>query len=181
MLMTNDTSPVLSKPQPNEYPEWFAAEIEPVPYPELLDGLEHSFQETLAFLRTIPADKLLFRYQPEKWTILEVWQHVIDVERVLCYRALRYARQDTTVLSKFDEKAFAANSKANLRNWENLLEEYSTVRLSSQWLFRSFDREMAMLRGTAGRSELTVRAVGYLILGHEMHHVGIIQERYLGV
>lgn len=128
--MTGQTTPALAKPLPDEYPEWFAAEIEPVPYPELLDGLERSFEGTLAFLREIPSDKLLWRYQPEKWTILEVWQHVIDVERVLCYRALRYARQDTTVLSKFDEKAFATHSKANSRSWDSLIAEYSAVRLS---------------------------------------------------
>ena len=177
--MTNQAASFFAKPLPDEYPEWFVAEIDPVPYPELLSGLEESFHKTLAFLQSIPSDKLLYRYQPEKWTIQEVWQHVIDVERVLCYRALRYARQDTTVLHRFDEKEYAQHSKANLRNWDDLLEEYSVLRHSTRLLFKSFDAEMAMSWGTAGRSHLTVRSVGYLVLGHEMHHAGIIRERYL--
>ncbi len=177
--MTNHPTPIFAKPSPDEYPEWFAAEIEPVQYPELLTGLEDSFQKTSSFLHALPAEKLLHRYQPEKWTILEMWQHVIDVERVLCYRALRYARQDTTVLHGFDEKGYAERSKANHRSWDSVLEEYSAQRISTTLLFKSFDAEMAMSRGTAGRSQLTVRAVGYLVLGHEKHHVGIIRERYL--
>ena len=177
--MTNLTVPIFAKPSPDEYPEWFAAEIEPVQYPELLNGLEDSFQKTISFLRALPTEKLLHRYQPEKWTILEMWQHIIDVERVLSYRAMRYARQDATVLHGFDEKGYAERSKANQRSWESILEEYSAVRHATLLLFRSFDAEMAMSRGTAGRSQLTVRAVGYLVLGHEMHHVGIIKERYL--
>ncbi|MDO8368401.1 MAG: DinB family protein [Saprospiraceae bacterium] len=170
---------IFAKPAPDEYPEWFAAEIEPVHYPELLSGLEDSFQKTITFLRALPEEKLLYRYQPEKWTILEMWQHVIDVERVLCYRALRYARQDVTVLHGFDEKSYAVHSKANQRSWDSILEEYSAQRSATILLFKSFDAEMAMSRGTAGRSQLTVRAVGYLVLGHEMHHLEIIGERYL--
>lgn len=170
----------IARPLPDEYPEWFAAEIEPVHYDELLDGLEDSFAKTLAFLRSLPAEKLLFRYQPEKWTIKEMWQHVIDVERVQAYRAMRYARNDQTVLHGFNENAYAQESKANQRDWDDILEEYSAVRRCSVLLFNTFDEEMMMRRGTAGRSQLTVRAVGYLILGHELHHTKIIEERYLG-
>ncbi len=173
------TSLSIPKPQRDEYPEWFEAEIGPVPYDDLLQGLEDSHQKTLAFLRAIPEEKLLFSYQPGKWTILEMWQHVIDVERVLTYRAMRYSRGDSTILAKFDQEAYAVASRANEREWEDMLQEYSAVRVSTLHLFRSFDAEMLMLRGTAGRSEVTVRAAGYLVLGHEMHHLGIIKERYL--
>ncbi|MBV6438807.1 MAG: DinB family protein [Haliscomenobacteraceae bacterium CHB4] len=169
----------VSKPGPDEYPEWFAGEIEPVPYHDLFFGLEDSFQQTSAFLRGLPANKLLYRYLPDKWTIKEMWQHVIDVERVLSYRAMRFSRGDTTVLHGFDQNAYALASKANDRAWEDILQEYSAVRVSSLLLFRSLYPEMFMLRGTAGRSQVTVRAVGYLILGHEIHHTKSIRERYL--
>jgi hypothetical protein len=169
----------ITKPLPDEYPEWFAEEIALAPYDDLLGGLQDSFEKTLAFLRSLPAEKRLFRYQPEKWTIQEVWQHVIDVERVQGYRAMRYARNDTTVLNRFDQNMYAQESHANERDWEDMLEEYGALRRCSILLFKTFNEEMLMRRGTAGRSQVTVRAVGYLILGHEVHHAKIIRERYL--
>lgn len=170
---------IFSRPAADEYPERFGPEIELVSYDELLSGLEDSFQKTSAFLRALPPEKLHYRYQAEKWTIQQLWQHVLDVERVLSYRALRYARHDETVLHGFDEKRYADFSNANARSWASILEEYAAVRVSTLLLFKSFDAGMAMRRGTAGKSELTVRAVGFLILGHETHHVRTIRERYL--
>ena len=169
----------IAPPSRDEYPEWFAGEIEQAKYEDLLYGLEDSFHKTITFLHHIREDKLLFPYAPGKWTIKELWQHVIDVERVLSYRALRYARHDTTVLPGFDEKSYAEYSNGNHRNWDDLLEEYTVVRQSTIWLFRSFTPATIMLKGTSGHSQLTVRAVGFLILGHEIHHVRIIKERYL--
>ena len=171
--------PSITKPERDEYPEWYAAEIELVHYTDLLSGMEDSFRQTIAFLRTLPADKLMYRYQPEKWTIKEMWQHVIDTERVLSYRAMRFARRDATVLHGFDQNKYAVESKANDRDWEEILQEYSAVRISSLMLFKSFNAEIFMYRGTAGRSEVTVRAVGFLIIGHETHHAKTIRERYL--
>lgn len=169
----------VSRPLRDEYPDWYAGEIELVPYDELLSGLEDSFQKTIAFLRALPSEKLLYRYQPGKWTIKEMWQHVIDTERVLSYRAMRFARGDETVLHGFDQNAYAAISQANDRDWEEILQEHSAVRISTLMLFRSFNMEMFVRYGTAGRSRATVRAVGFLILGHETHHVTSIRERYL--
>jgi hypothetical protein len=169
----------ITRPERDEYPDWFVEEIGLVPYDELLSGLEDSIEKTLLFLRSLPAEKLLYRYQPEKWSIKEMWQHVIDVERVLSYRAMRFARNDETVLHKFDQNKYVEMSNANERDWETMLEEHRAVRKSSLLLFRSFDTEMLMRWGTAGRSHLTVRSVGFLILGHETHHVKLIRERYL--
>lgn len=179
MTQKADTDLRITKPLPDEYPEWFADEIALAPYDDLLAGLQDSFEKTLAFLRSLPAEKLLYRYHPEKWTIHEVWQHVIDVERVQAYRAMRYARRDTTVLHRFDQNMYAQESRANERDWEDILEEYGAVRRCSLLLFKSFDAETFMLRGTAGRSQVSVRTVGYIILGHEAHHAKIIRERYL--
>lgn len=176
--MQKESLPV-TKPERDEYPDWYAPEIELVQYDDLLSGLENSFQQTLSFLHDLPEDKRLFRYQPDKWTIQEIWQHVIDTERVLSYRAMRFARRDATVLHGFDQNIYAEVSKANDREWDDLLREYSAVRVSSLLLFRSFDAEMMMTRGTAGRSNVTVRALGFLIIGHETHHKQTVRERYL--
>jgi len=170
---------IVSKPSADEYPEWFAGEIEPVYYNDLIGGLDESFKLTLPFLEKLTKEDLAYRYAPGKWSIKQMWQHIIDVERVLSYRALRYARQDPTILSGFDENKYAEMSKADTREFNTILFEYSVVRKSTIELFKSFTEEMFMYRGTTGKSNMTVRSLGYLILGHEMHHVRTIKERYL--
>jgi len=170
---------IITKPAPDEYPEWFAGEIELVHYNDLISGLEDSFSLTLPFLQQLNTDDLVYRYAPGKWSIKQIWQHIIDVERVLCYRALRYARKDETVLSGFDENKYAESSLADERNFDDILREYATVRNATFELIKSFTAEMFMYRGIAGKSNMTVRSVCYLILGHEIHHVHTIKERYL--
>lgn len=171
--------PLITKPSSDEYPEWFAAEIELVHYNDLLTGLQESSNRTLSFLHSLTEEDLVFRYAPGKWSIKQIWQHIIDVERVLSYRALRYARKDETVLSGFDENKYAVVSNADYRNFKDIIREYAVVRDATLELFRSFTEAMFFHRGTAGKSNMTVRSVGYLILGHEIHHVNTIRERYL--
>lgn len=170
---------IVTRPDSTEYPEWAAGEIAPIPYNDLIRGLQASFESSLNAIGNIPDTKLLYRYAPGKWTIKEMWQHIIDTERVLAYRALRYARRDDTVLSGFDQNKYATLSGANERPWADILSEYEAVRQASIQLFKGFTEEMFLYRGQAGRSAMTVRSVGYLIIGHELHHVGFIREHYL--
>lgn len=169
----------ITRPDKDEYPEWFAGEIELVHYESLIHGLEDSFYGARPFLENLTEQTLSYRYAPGKWTIKQMWQHVIDVERILVYRALRYARQDQTVLSGFDENLYAENSNADQRSWNDILREYGAVRASTLAFFTSLTSEMVDRRGTTGRSTMTVRSVGFLILGHEIHHLATIRERYL--
>ncbi len=169
-------------PSKEEYPERFQEEINLVHYSELISGLEQSHQTTLTFLHTIPKEKLLFSYSEGKWTIKELWQHVMDTERILSYRALCYSRKEIKSLPGFDENEYAVNSKANFREWNAQLEEYSHLRFSTISLFKSFDKEMLSQIGFAGKStKISTRAVGFLVLGHEIHHSKIINERYLNL
>ena len=170
---------IITKPESNEYPEWFEAEIGPVHYNDLIYGFNNLHDQSLELLSSLNDEQLFYRYETGKWSIKEIWQHLIDVERILGYRALRYARKDQTVLSGFNEKQYTIESKADEREWKDILDEYSLVRKSNISLFSGFTPEMRMNRGTAGKSELTVRAVGYLVLGHNLHHLKIIKERYL--
>jgi hypothetical protein len=170
---------VIGRPQRDEYPDWAAGEIEEVPYSNLLFGLADSYEQTHRLLAGLTEENLRYRYAPGKWSIREMWQHVLDVERVLSYRALRYAREDQTVLSGFDADAYVLTSGADGRSWPGMLEEYGAVRKSTLALFASFSVGMAERRGTTGRSTMTVRALGYLMLGHEIHHGRMIRERYL--
>ncbi len=170
----------INHPEKEEYPERFQEEIKLVLYPDLISGLEESFQSTSLFLKNIPEDKLLFSYAAGKWTIKEIWQHVMDTERILAYRALCYSRKETKALPGFDENAYVSSSKANLRNWKEMLDEYTQVRSATVSLFKSFDEEMLSQIGFAGTTtRISTKAVGFLLLGHEIHHARTIRERYL--
>ena len=167
-------------PLNDEYPERFQKEIELVNYPELISGMEISAVETIEFLSKIKEEKLHFRYAEDKWTIKEVWQHVNDTERVLSYRAMCYARKEIKTLPGFDEDAYALHSNSNKRSWHEIIDEFSKIRASSIALFKSMDIDMLSQIGYAGVSTvITTRAVGFLILAHEIHHKKIIFERYL--
>ena len=114
-----------------------------------------------------------------KWTPKEILLHVIDTERIFSYRALRISRSEKAELSGFDENSFAQNSNANNRSIEDLIDEYITVRTATISLFKSFPETIMKNTGIASGKPLSVVAAGYIICGHEIHHVNIIKERYL--
>jgi uncharacterized damage-inducible protein DinB len=170
---------IVPRPSPDEYPAWAEAEISLVPYQDLILGLEDSHTLALQVLDGLSADTLTYRYAEGKWSIKQVWQHVMDVERIFNYRALRYARQDKTVLSGFNQNEYNEVSHADAREWTDMIREYKAIRQGTVELFKSFTEEMFSYVGQAGKSPMTVRSVGYLIIGHEMHHLNIIRDRYL--
>ena len=109
-----------------------------------------------------------------------MWQHVVEVERVLGYRAMCYSRGETTPLPGFDEKRYTDMSGANDRRWPDILEEYAALRQGNIKMFEAFTPEMCMRVGRAGvATVITARAVGFLIAGHNVHHLKFLQERYL--
>ena len=108
---------LITKPAADEYPGWFAGEIEQVHYNDLIGGLSDSLNINFPFLQRLTNADLTYRYAEGKWSIKQMWQHIIDVERVLSYRALRYARHDATVLQGFDEKKYAEVSNADARDF----------------------------------------------------------------
>ena len=135
--------------------------------------------ETNNFFETIPDAKLEYRYAEGKWTPKEILLHLIDTERVFAYRALQFARAKDVVIKGFDQDEFAANSNANDRTIKNLLEEYRAVRTATVILFSSFSNNTLLQMGVASDSPLSVRASGFIISGHEKHHIAILNERYL--
>jgi hypothetical protein len=146
---------------------------------DLMEAFEKQSASFVRFLETIPTEKYDYRYADGKWSIREVLQHIIDAERVFAYRALRFARKDATPLPGFDENLFAANSKADARNWDKLVEEFKVVRRSSELLFQSFDREQLEANGISSNNPNYVLALGFVIVGHAAHHQRITKERYL--
>ena len=145
----------------------------------MMPAFEKESASLIRFLETIPPEKHHYRYAEGKWSIKEVLQHIIDAERIFAYRALRFTRKDTTPLPGFDENSFAATSKADARSWDKLLEELNVVRRSSELLFNSFDAEQLQANGISSNSPNYVLAVGFIIIGHAMHHQKILKERYL--
>ena len=146
---------------------------------DLFEELEASHYYFIKFVQDIPMEKHDYRYDVGKWTIKEIIQHLIDSERVFQYRALRFSRNDKTELPGFDENSYADNSNGNQRHLKDLLTEFSLVRHSSLAMFKSFSKEALTRKGVANKVEMSVRALGFMIVGHQEHHKKIFTERYL--
>ena len=162
----------------NPMPEYFVRYINLVPNVELLEA----FDKSIEVLQDIDKNSLTKldgkRYAPNKWTIKDIFQHLIDTEKILAYRALRFARNDNTPLPGFEENIFAAHTIANDRTIFSLLEELMLVRTTTKMMFANFDTVMLLRKGIASEKEISVLALGFTIIGHQMHHLNIIEERY---
>lgn len=146
---------------------------------DIVEGLSQQEEELVTFFKQIPKDKIEFRYAPDKWTPKDILLHLTDTERIFSYRSLRVARNDKTVLPGFEENDFVQFANANDRSMESLLKEFQTVRKATISLFENFKEEQLNRRGEVSGNQMSVGAMGYVILGHETHHISIIKERYL--
>lgn len=145
----------------------------------LLEELEISVHRLIKFVQNIPMDKFDYRYAEGKWTIKDILLHLIDAERIFAYRALRFVRRDRTPLASFDEDDYVISAGANQRNIQDLLSELATVRQATLALFKTFSEEDLLQIGQASGKPMSVRALGFVIIGHQNHHQKIFQERYL--
>ena len=145
----------------------------------LNEALEKYQTELVSILSKLPEELWNYRYAPGKWSIKELVQHLIDGDRVFCYRALRFARHDQTELPGFDENLFAEYSEADRRSREELLEELKSVQRSSALMFQSFSEDQLNQSGVANGNSVYVGGLGYIIAGHTRHHMQVLQERYL--
>ncbi len=118
-------------------------------------------------------------YAPGKWTIKDIFQHIIDTERVMSYRTLRYARRDGVIPQGYDQDLFSANANVQHRNLENIIEEVKQLHFSTRLMFQSFDGETLQATGICWNKEMSVVAMGFLITGHLIHHLKIVKEKYL--
>ena len=159
-------------------PQFFDRYIEYANDSTLLAQLEESLK-TLQDFELAPLEQLGdYVYEQGKWTVRDIFQHIIDTERIMAYRALRMARHDKTDLPGFEENDFAQNTQANTRTLRDLRDEWMVVRHSSVLLFRSLDSDALLQVGTASAQKITPLALGFVILGHPMHHFKVIQEKY---
>lgn len=166
--------------QPSEYNEYFGRYINLVSdETQLLQGLENDKKFVTDFFSSIPKEKLEYRYQPEKWTIKEVLQHIIDTERIFMYRFLRIARADKTALMGFEQDDFIFSSEANSKSIDELLQEFMVTRLYTLNLVKSIPTKYLSNMGVASNSPISARACAFILLGHSIWHSNIIKERYL--
>jgi DinB superfamily len=168
------------RPQAGEFPDYSQDYIDCVKGDDIEAALSEQLESTLKLLGRIDDHTAeTFVYAPGKWTIKEVVGHISDTERVFAYRALRFARHDSTPLPGFEQDDYVPFARSNERSLAELLNEFSLVRQSTIALFRSMPSEAWLVRGTANNQSTTVRGVGFQLGGHEGHHVNILRERYL--
>lgn len=169
----------LSQLPENEYSIFYKPYILAVETENMIDELEVCLHQFIKFVQDIPMDKFDYRYAEGKWTIKDIIQHLIDAERIFCYRALRISRNDKTPLPGFDENSFVENTDANSRSIQGLLTEMAVVRQSTISLFNSFSDDQMSRVGVASNANISVRALGFITIGHQKHHQKVFLERYL--
>lgn len=168
----------VGRPEPDEIPSHYVGYIRRVPESDPVIVLAAQIEETTALLRSLSDADAMYRYGQGKWSVKEVVGHLADVERIMAYRALRIARGDQTPLPSFDENAYVPTAKFDTRTLADLVGELRTVRGATLALFRTFDADAWRRRGTASGKPVSVRALAYMIPGHERHHTEILKTRY---
>ncbi|MGH2666139.1 DinB family protein [Flavobacterium sp.] len=163
-----------------DYADYYSLYIDQVENDDCIEALEENMADFVNFIENnIPPEKYEYRYQPEKWSIKEIVQHIIDAERIFSYRALRFARFDRTPIPGFEENDYVPVSESDKREMSDLLQEFLLVRRATIKLFESFSDDMLSSKGIASGHEIKVLAIGFIISGHAIHHQKVIRERYL--
>ena len=161
------------------YPEYYQSYIERIPEGDAFSLLEIGLKETLKSLVMVSEERANWAYAEGKWSIKEVLQHIIDTERIYAYRALSFARGESNAIQGYDHNPYAAASGANRRSLKELLEELKRLRASTIDLFKSFSEEMLQAKGNANNLEMTAEQIMYILIGHELHHIWVLEQKYL--
>jgi len=167
------------KPEAGEFLPYYGRYIDQVAAGDILATLATQMQDTQALLKSLPASVGKYRYAPGKWSVNEMIGHVIDAERIFSTRALRFSRADSTALPGFEQDDYVRNATFDDFPLGELAAEWESLRRSTIFFFTHLSEEAWMRRGTASGGEVTVRALAYIIAGHEVHHRQILQDRYL--
>ena len=168
----------MNRPKPEEYHSFYGSYIEKVA-DDVFAVLRQQAETLPELIRHIPAGKGDYAYAPGKWTIKEVLGHLIDTERIMTYRALRFARNDAQNLPGFEENEYVAESHYHERTLQSLAEEFAALRKANLFLFESLNGEELLRKGMANDNPVSVRALLFIMAGHIIHHQHVLQERYL--
>jgi len=167
------------RPESTEYAPYYGKYVMLVPDGDLTATLSRQLDATLAVLSSLSEQRADFSYAPGKWSIKEVVGHLMDSERVFAYRALSIGRDDKTPLPGFEQDDYVASANFNERTLSSLLEEFTAVRQATVQLFKNFADKEWQRRGTANGQEITPLSLGYIVAGHELHHMDVLRTRYL--
>jgi hypothetical protein len=166
------------RPQADEYPVFYKGYIDTVK-DDVLAELEHQIESFTTLLKGIPEEKAGFAYAEGKWTIIELLGHMLDTERIMAYRALRIARNDSTPLPGFEENDYVANAHFADRSLDSMREEFEYLRKANLFLIKSFNETEFSRVGISNDKPISVKALVFIIAGHLNHHIRILNERYL--
>ena len=169
----------MQRPKPEETLSYFHRYIANVQDGNIVDVLTENQAAIQVFIKNIPTEKADYRYADGKWSVKEVLLHLVDTERVMAYRALRFARNDKTDIPGFDENHYAPNSNADNRTLADIAAEFQAVRNATIAQFQYYTPEIMDRVGTSNNNACSVRGLAYIIAGHELHHRNILEERYL--
>lgn len=167
------------RPAVGEFLPYYGMYIDQVPDGDVIDSMANQLGDTLSLIRSLNESDGDKRYAPDKWSVREVIGHVIDAERIFVYRALRFSRADTTPVAGFDENTYAQNALYAKVSLANLADELEHLRHATICFFSNLDDGAMSRRGPANGNEITVRALAWILAGHEIHHVKVIRTRYL--
>ena len=169
---------IIPRPESNEYAPYYGKYIAAVGGNDAYAVMQEQIRETIRVLQNVPESRGTFRYAPGKWSIKEVAGHMCDTERVMAYRALRMARADATPLPGFEQDDFVKGANFDARTLSSLREEFQCIRASTLAFFGSLEEAALNRNGTASKCTFSVRALAYVIAGHERHHLKILREQY---
>ncbi|HEV8428930.1 MAG TPA: DinB family protein [Pyrinomonadaceae bacterium] len=168
----------MQKPLSTEYNPAYQKYFDLVPDDNYEELLRQNSDATARFFEGLPSDKHDYRYAEGKWTIKEVFMHIIDTERVFAYRALAAARGDESPVYRMDEELYARNVDVSKRTIADLVSEFKVVRRGSEYVFENLNDEQSTRSCNIVTHPMSVRAIGYFLIGHVQHHIGVVRERY---
>lgn len=166
------------RPESSEYNPYYETYIGKVKGDNFIQNLKEQKFETLAILSKLSDEEWNHKYAPEKWTVKEVMMHIMDTERIFAYRGLRTARNDQTPMPGFDQNDYVPFYNAAQRSGSSIMAEYESIRKSTITLFENLHEEDFGRLGEASGSPISALSLGFMIAGHEIHHVQLLHERY---
>ena len=168
-----------TRPAKDEYHEFYETYVSKVPDADVVGFLRAQTKEALELFRSVPDDRVDYRYETGKWSVKEVLGHCLDAEWVFTALALRFARGDESPLPGIDQDDYVNGANFADRDYAGMVDELEHLRGANLLLFGSFDEAVLSRRGTASNCAFTVRSKLFIIAGHLQHHLQVLRERYL--
>jgi uncharacterized damage-inducible protein DinB len=167
-----------NRPEPEEYGDFYKGYIDLVTSPNVLQSLIKQGQEIYSLLQNISDEEADYRYEEGKWSVKEIFGHLVDTERIMAYRALCISRGEQTTLPGYDHEAYVKQANFQNRSIQDISVEYDALRNANISMFNSFTDTQIVRQGIANDVTVSVRALAYIIAGHERHHLNILDEKY---